>query len=114
NLFPGVWGWDKMTHAERKAALLKKLIDAKVGIPNEKGEIDNFETMMANEGAAIEQFIPGIDRATFPSVQSEILPDGNVRILSSHEQILVDRNNYVGATLSAKKAYRKVVERASF
>jgi hypothetical protein len=114
NLFPGVWGWDKMTHEERKAALLKKLTDAKVGIPNEKGEIDNFETMMANEGAAIEQFIPGIDRATFPSVQSEILPDGSVRILSSHEQILVDRNNYVGATLSANKAYRKVVERAAY
>lgn len=114
NIFPGVWGWDKMTHEERKAALLKKLVDAKVGIPNEKGEIDNFETMMANEGAAIEQFIPGIDRATFPSVQSEILPDGTVRILSSHEQILIDRNNYVGATLSAKKAYRKVIERAAY
>jgi hypothetical protein len=114
NLFPDVAGWGALTHEERRRLLQEKLDAAKVGIPDETGHIDSFAEIMAKEGAAIEQFIPGIDRATFPSVQSEILPDGSVRILSSHEQILVDRNNYVGATLSADKRYRKAVERAAY
>lgn len=114
NIFPDVAGWGALSHEQRRRLLQEKLEEAKVGIPDETGKIDTFAEIIAKEGAAIEQFIPGIERATFPSVQSEILPDGTVRILSSHEQILVDRNNYVGATLSADKRYRKAVERAAF
>lgn len=111
NLFPNVASWAQMTHEQRRMALRLALDAARVGIPNEDGSIDTFHSMMRNEGAAVEQFIPGIENATFPSVQSEILPDGTVRVISSHEQILIDRNNYVGAHLSADKAYRRVIEK---
>jgi|GEM_PF-693680 len=114
NIFPDVKGWPALTPAARLKALRDKLEGAKVGIPDDNGRIDSFASILKNEGAALEEFIPGIDRATFPSVQSEIRPDGSVRILSSHEQILVDRNTYVGATLSADAAYRKVLERAAY
>jgi len=114
NLFPTVTDWHALPAAAARKNFVDKLAAAKVGVPNEDGSIDTFATMMANEGAAVEEFIPGIDRATFPSVQSEIRPDGSVHILSSHEQILIDGNNYIGANLSADKAYRKVIERAAY
>jgi hypothetical protein len=111
NIFPDVRGWGALSHDERRQKLLELLDAAKVGLPDETGKLESFVDYIRNEGAAIEQFIPNIDKATFPSVQSEILPDGTARVLSSHEQILIDRNNYIGATLSANKKYRKVVER---
>jgi hypothetical protein len=115
NFFPTVTGFGKLSVEERRRALLALLRSRPFGIPDEKtGKQDSFADALANEGAALEEFIPGIGRATFPSVQSEILPDGNVRILSSHEQILVDGNNYVGAHLAADNAYRKVLERAAY
>ena len=53
---------------------------------------------------------PGV---TFPSVQSVIEPDGTVRVVSSHEQILIDNNTYIGAWYKANQAYRAVVEKAA-
>jgi hypothetical protein len=114
NLYPSIGEWKGVTHAQRLQGVKEALEAAKVGIPDENGHVDTFADILRSEGAAIEQFIPGIERASFPSVQWEIRPDGTVVIHSSHEQILVDRNNYVGATLSADGAYRKVLERMAF
>jgi hypothetical protein len=113
NIFPKLAPFKTLTPGGREAAVAQTLDAAPVGIPDAEGRTDTFASVMANEGAVIEQFIPGIkgEKVTFPSVQSEILPDGKVRIVSSHEQILINNNNYIGANLSANKAYRRVVEK---
>ncbi len=113
NIFPSVAGWGAMGVEERHRALEAVLRAKPVGIADASGRVDSFADALGAEGAALEAFIPGIARAKFPSVQSEILPDGTVRLLSSHEQILVDGNTYVGARLGADNVYRKVIERAA-
>ncbi|MBI3288700.1 MAG: hypothetical protein HYZ74_04200 [Elusimicrobia bacterium] len=113
NTFPDISDLRGMSPTELHQALDAKLRAVKIGIPDAADKTDTFVDVMESEGAAIEEFISGIGKATYPSVQSEILPDGKVRVLSSHEQILVDGNNYIGAHFQAKQVYRKVIEAAA-
>lgn len=116
NKFPDVnvpTPWKDMSLPELQRTVEAYLREAKVGIKDDNGRNYTFLEMMASEGAWIGEYIPGISQASFPSVQMEILPNGTYQILSSHEQILTDKNNYVGAELGAHGDYRRVIERIS-
>jgi hypothetical protein len=111
NFFPKISDFSRLSEQERAERLRQLNLEKAIGIENPKtGRIDTFVDAMAAEGAEVAAYIPGIETANFPSVQWEIGPDGVARIVSSHEQILIDRNTYIGADYKANRAYRKVLE----
>lgn len=58
------------------------------------------------KGGVVEEMVAG-DRFTSPSVQVDILPDGTVEVLATHEQVLggEDGQVYVGCRFPAEPAY---------
>ncbi len=66
----------------------------------------NFSTRIPELGAIVEAFVEGEKRS--PSVQGYIDPNGNVEILSTHDQILggPDGQIYLGCRFPADEAYR--------
>jgi hypothetical protein len=58
------------------------------------------------KGGIVEAMVAG-DRFTSPSVQVDILPDGEVEVLATHEQLLggEDGQVYMGARFPADPAY---------
>ena len=67
----------------------------------------NFSMRIPELGVIAEAFIEG-DEKRSPSVQGYITPDGEVRILSTHDQILggPDGQIYLGCRFPADAAYR--------
>ncbi|MGB3693772.1 MAG: peptide ligase PGM1-related protein [Spirulinaceae cyanobacterium] len=73
-----------------------------------KGETwSNFQESITKLGAIVEVFIEGEIKRS-PSVQGYITPNGEVKILSTHDQILggVDGQIYLGCSFPADAAYR--------
>ena len=68
---------------------------------------DNFSGRIPEIGAIVEEFIEGEEKRS-PSVQGRITPDGEVEILSTHDQILggPDGQIYLGCRFPADIAYR--------
>ncbi|MDX1449608.1 MAG: peptide ligase PGM1-related protein [Acidimicrobiia bacterium] len=64
------------------------------------------------KGFVVEERIEG-DRFSSPSVQIDVFPDGEVRVLSSHEQILGgdDGQVYLGCRFPADTAYGPIITR---
>lgn len=69
---------------------------------------ENFRKMIPAKGAIVEAFLEGADST--PSAQAEILPDGTVRLLSTHEQVLQDGQVYLGAIFPADPVYRTQIQ----
>ncbi len=74
---------------------------------------DEFVSRIS-DGSILEVFLEG-DIKYSPSVQGEIGPDGKLRIISSHEQVL-DTNGmtFLGCEYPAKQEYRKQIELETF
>ncbi len=68
---------------------------------------DNYSARLPELGAIVEAFVEG-DGKRSPSVQGRIIPNGEVEILSTHDQILggPDRQVYLGCSFPADEAYR--------
>ena len=67
----------------------------------------NFSSRIAEMGAIVEVFIEGEEKRS-PSVQGRITPNGEVEILSTHDQILggPDGQIYLGCRFPADTSYR--------
>lgn len=67
----------------------------------------NFSQRISELGAIVESFIEGEIKFS-PSVQGRITPNGNVEILSTHDQILggPDGQIYLGCRFPANEKYR--------
>lgn len=67
----------------------------------------NFSSRIPELGAIVEAFIEGADKRS-PSVQGRIVPNGEVEILSTHDQILggPDAQIYLGCRFPAEEPYR--------
>ena len=109
NIFRDIarWGDPTMTHQDKIDQIESTLRDFTIGIADPK----SFLELLGHEGAVVEEFVedyslPGV---TFPSCQADIAPDGSIQIVSTHEQILKDRNVYMGVDYLAKPAYRGVL-----
>ncbi|MEB3182386.1 MAG: peptide ligase PGM1-related protein [Nostocaceae cyanobacterium] len=73
-----------------------------------KGETwENFSGRISELGAIVEAFVEG-DVKYSPSVQGRITPNGDVEILSTHDQILggPDGQIYLGCRFPAHESYR--------
>ncbi|MBW4621780.1 MAG: carboxylate-amine ligase [Cyanosarcina radialis HA8281-LM2] len=68
---------------------------------------ENFSGRIGELGAVVEAFVEGEYKLS-PSVQGRITPDGEVEILSTHDQILGGPNNqiFLGCRFPADKSYR--------
>lgn len=93
------------SHAERVAALRKHLENLCFQSRHETW--DNFSKRIPELGAIVEAFIEGEEKRS-PSVQGYITPSGEVKILSTHDQILgePDGHIYVGCRFPADVSYR--------
>jgi len=69
----------------------------------------DWQILLNNQGALVEAWLEGGDELRSPSVQGTILPGGEVRLLSTHEQILggVQGQTYEGCRFPAAGAYRQ-------
>ncbi|MBD2579445.1 peptide ligase PGM1-related protein [Oscillatoria sp. FACHB-1406] len=68
---------------------------------------ESFSRRIPELGAIVEAFVEGEEKRS-PSVQGYISPDGRVKILSTHDQILggPDGQIYLGCRFPADNAYR--------
>ncbi len=72
---------------------------------------DNFSGRIPEIGAIVEEFVEGEEKRS-PSVQGRITPNGEVEILSTHDQILggPDGQIYLGCRFPADEAYRLQIQ----
>ncbi|MEP0753935.1 peptide ligase PGM1-related protein [Trichocoleus sp. Lan] len=100
NVAPG-----EASHAERVAAISDRFSSLSFQAKAETWE--NFSSRIPELGAIVEAFIEGEHKRS-PSVQGRIDPNGEVEILSTHDQILggPDGQIYLGCNFPADEVYR--------
>ncbi len=93
------------TPAQRSQAISNHLQNLRFQAQGETWE--NFRESISKLGAIVEVFIEGEIKRS-PSVQGYITPSGEVKILSTHDQILggADGQIYLGCRFPADAAYR--------
>ena len=71
-----------------------------------------YEKEIEDQGAVVEELIRGRN-LTSPSVQMVIAPDGSLRELSTHDQILEGRHmqNYKACRFPARVEYRRLIQK---
>ncbi|MFB2879274.1 peptide ligase PGM1-related protein [Floridanema aerugineum] len=100
NMAPGT-----VSHRERVGAISDRFTSMSFQAKNETWE--NFSSRIPELGAIVEAFIEG-EKKHSPSVQGRITPEGEVEILSTHDQILggSDGQIYLGCYFPAQESYR--------
>jgi len=93
------------SHAERVTAISDRF--STLRFQAKKETWDNFSGRITELGAIVEAFVEGEIKRS-PSVQGRITPNGDVEILSTHDQILggPDGQIYLGCRFPADEAYR--------
>lgn len=93
------------SHAERVEAMKERLQSMRFQAKQENWE--NFSGRITELGAVVEAFVEGEIKRS-PSVQGRITPNGEVEILSTHDQILggPDGQIYLGCRFPADETYR--------
>jgi hypothetical protein len=96
---------EKASHSSRVAAIHERMEHLSFQASNETWE--NFSSRIPELGAIVEAFVEG-DEKRSPSVQGYITPNGEVQILSTHDQILggPDGQIYLGCKFPADESYR--------
>jgi hypothetical protein len=94
-----------VSHEEKVAAIADKLPKLSFQAKNETWE--RYSSRIPELGAIVEVFIEGETKRS-PSVQGRITPDGEVEILSTHDQILggSDGQIFLGCRFPADPVYR--------
>lgn len=100
NMAPGT-----VSHRERVGAISDRFTSMNFQAKNETWE--NFSSRIPELGAIVEAFVEG-ETKNSPSVQGRITPEGEVEILSTHDQILggSDGQIYLGCYFPAQESYR--------
>lgn len=95
----------KASHIERVTAISKSFPELRFQAAQETW--DKFSGKITEMGAIVEAFIEGKVKRS-PSVQGRVTPNGEVEILSTHDQILggPDGQIYLGCHFPADEAYR--------
>ena len=93
------------SHTERVTAIRNSFPELHFQATQETWE--NFSGKIAEMGAIVEAFIEGEVKRS-PSVQGRVTPNGEVEILSTHDQILggPDGQIYLGCHFPADESYR--------
>lgn len=71
---------------------------------------DEYWARLARDGGVIEERVVGAEIRS-PSVQMRVLPDGEVELLSTHDQLLGGRSGqqYLGCTFPADPEYSRLI-----
>ena len=95
----------KASHSERVVGISNSFVELRFQAKQETW--DNFSGKIAEMGAIVEAFVEGKIKRS-PSVQGRVTPNGEVEILSTHDQILggPDGQIYLGCRFPADEAYR--------
>ena len=95
----------EISQSERVGIVQKAFHQLRFQAPEETWA--NFSSRVPELGAIAEAFISGTEKRS-PSVQGRITPNGNVEILSTHDQILggPDGQIFLGCRFPADEAYR--------
>jgi len=95
----------RASHTQRVEALITQM--EYLSFQGSEETWENFAGRIPELGAIAEAFIEG-DEKRSPSVQGYITPNGEVKILSTHDQILggPDGQIYLGCRFPADEAYR--------
>jgi hypothetical protein len=93
------------SHSQRVAVLDEQM--EKLSFQSLDETWTNFSNRIPELGAIVEGFIEGEEKRS-PSVQGYIAPNGEVEILSTHDQILggPDQQIYLGCRFPSDSAYR--------
>ncbi|HEY9740855.1 MAG TPA: peptide ligase PGM1-related protein [Coleofasciculaceae cyanobacterium] len=96
---------ERASHTERVAAIHDRM--EHLSFQSHAETWENFASRVPELGALVEAFIEGEEKRS-PSVQGYITPNGEVHILSTHDQILggPDGQIYLGCRFPADEAYR--------
>ncbi|MGK7940095.1 MAG: peptide ligase PGM1-related protein [Crocosphaera sp.] len=105
---------------KKKSFISANNTEKKIGIGNSLKDLSfqaedetwqNFSSRIPELGAIVECFIEGKEKRS-PSVQGYIRPNGEVSILSTHDQILggPDGQIYLGCRFPADEAYRQKLQ----
>ncbi|HTL88202.1 MAG TPA: peptide ligase PGM1-related protein, partial [Leptolyngbya sp.] len=95
-----------ISHEQRVAKIYDRFAHLKFEAKTETW--DNFSDRIPELGAIAEAFIEG-DHKLSPSVQGRVTPDGEIEILSTHDQIL-NGQIYLGCRFPADEAYRMRIQ----
>ncbi len=97
------------SHDERVAAIEKAFFELRFQCGSETWT--SFEKKIGELGAIAEAFIEGEEKYS-PSVQGRVTPNGEVEILSTHDQVLggPDGQIFLGCTFPAVDAYRMALQ----
>ncbi len=92
---------------ELAATVLQEIV-SRGSEPDESG--DTYVSKIASEGAIVEEFISGSEFRS-PSVQLRITPEGDVQVLSTHDQLLGGENGqaFLGAIFPAHPEYSRII-----
>ncbi|AOY80243.1 peptide ligase PGM1-related protein [Moorena producens JHB] len=98
-------GPGNVSHTQTVAALKEKIVNLRFQASGETWE--SYSSRIPQLGAIAEAFIDG-EKKRSPSVQAYITPHGEVKILSTHDQILggPDGQIYLGCRFPADPGYR--------
>ncbi|MEC4804392.1 MAG: peptide ligase PGM1-related protein [Jaaginema sp. PMC 1079.18] len=96
---------DQHTRSQRLQTIRDRL--PHLGFQSDSETWEAFSSRIPDLGAIVEAFVEGEEKRS-PSVQGYITPDGEVHILSTHDQILGGPNGqiYLGCRFPADAAYR--------
>jgi len=96
------------TSSRRRDALASRLKVMGWSAPDETYQ--RFMTKLASMGGIVEAFVEG-DEVRSPSVQMRITPSGEVKIVSTHDQILGGPTGqvYLGCRFPADPQYRAII-----
>lgn len=97
--------------ASRLAALDAALQDLRPASPE---PVASYLRKLEEMGGIVEQFVDGADHTLLrsPSVQLRIEPEGQIRLISTHEQVLEGPigQTYVGCRFPAESSYRATIQ----
>jgi hypothetical protein len=79
-------------------------------LESDKVSLDTYVATFELQGGIVEERILGQDLRS-PSVQLRVLPDGNVELLSTHDQLLggASGQSYLGCLFPADPAYARLI-----
>lgn len=99
----------RVSHSQTLTSIRNSLPHLRFQAPNETWE--KFSSHIPKLGAIVESFIEG-EQKTSPSFQGYITPNGEVEVLSTHDQILggPDGQIYLGCRFPAAASYRLQIQ----
>jgi hypothetical protein len=96
--------------AEEKDAIARRVRDMSFELPGTPYE--GFVAKLAERGGIVEELITGVDLRS-PSVQLRITPNGDVELLSTHDQLLggPSGQSYLGCKFPADYEYAREISK---